>query len=143
MPLPPPPPTPAQQRRRQLRAAQLGHVWRRGARDLIPFASRYLPSACPPTRRWAIRLQRDWSPIARSPTAQEDDENRSRRRRRCRPVFRCRLFSEDEMGRRVHVVDSGRWEPHRMVALERLRRSMRGLARVVRGARRERDGRGG
>ncbi|KAF4535117.1 NGG1 interacting factor Nif3 [Lasiodiplodia theobromae] len=139
MPLPPPPPTPAQQRRRQLRAAQLGYVWRRGARDLIPFASRYLPGACPPTRCWAIRLQRDWSPIRRPPTAAAEDQNRPRRR----PVLRCRLFSEDEMGRRIHVVDSGRWAPHRMAALERLRRSMRGLARVVRGARRERQERGG
>ncbi|KAB2581210.1 hypothetical protein DBV05_g103 [Lasiodiplodia theobromae] len=138
MPLPPPPPTPAQQRRRQLRAAQLSYLWRRGARDLIPFASRYLPGACPPTRRWAIRLQRDWSPIRRPSTAAED-QNRPRRR----PVFRCRLFSEDWSGRRVHVVDSGRWARHRMAALERLRRSMRGLAQVVRGARRERQERGG
>ena len=104
------------------------------------FASRYLPGACPPTRRWAIRLQRDWSPIRRRAAAQEEDQNR---RRRCRPVFRCRLFSEDEMGRRVHVVDSGRWARQRMLALVRLRRSMRGLARVVRGARRERQERGG
>lgn len=35
MPLGSPPPTPTQQRRRQLRAAQLNYVWRRGARDLV------------------------------------------------------------------------------------------------------------